>query len=265
MRRKKYIENKKSNHQRKGFNLFLIFTLIFSVLISIILFFAFKLSNIDKYLFVNRDLKDGSTNIYVVDSKNDYIKKYTFSDEMIIDSSYGYGEYNLKNLWVLSEKEKIGGKLVVTSINKNFNLPLFYYLNGNQTNMDLLHRIKSKMVISNLVSDDYLIKDFELPKYISVDFVNNEIQESGVEVIVEDLTGSYDVGENIAQIIDTIGSKVVDYKKGYDENLDCEVIGQSQYLLADSLSSIFNCKFIESVDYGERILIRIGAKFGSRF
>ena len=263
MRRKKYIENKSKAVNNKR-NYFLIFIPVLILIILLTLYFIYKLATLPKFVFLNRNNVNGESEIFIVDSKNDYIKKYVFSDELLVDSSYGYGEYNLKNLWILSEKEKLGGKLMATTISKNFSLPIYYFLDQKKTNMDILHMFKARIAIKSNLSDEGVIESKDLSKSTLADFVNDVIQENAIDVIIDDRSGNPTSSENIALIVSTLGSKVVDYRKGFDENLDCEIQSNVNSEIVKNLSNIFGCP-VSLVKGDGKVVIVIGNKFSSRF
>lgn len=264
MRRQKYIDSKKQKIKKNS----LLYIAVLSsvpILVSAFAFLFFKLFSLEKYSFVYRD-KNKDTYIYIVDTKNDMAKKYFVNGNILLDSSRSLGEYSLENLWVLAEKEKIGGELVTKSIVKNFNLPIFYYLNGRDTNMDLYHLIKSRVTISKKYPTDAEINSFLISKSILVDFVDLEVQEGQMGVEITDLTGNSNISEQVSIIINNLGSKVTNFSRGSnDDNLDCEIVSKKEDRFVSMLKFIFDCEVKQHNEDLNYIKLRIGEKFVERF
>lgn len=265
MRRKKYIENKKKERKKSKFYIVsFLGVILLIVLLLLAIFYWYSMSVVGKYSFVNRNEATNQTEIYVVDTKNDFLKKYALSNDILLESSYGYGEYSLNNLWLLSEKEKIGGNLITKSINKNFLIPVYYYMDGRKTNMELVRNIKSRIIVKRNIPADVTITSKNLTNSTLADFVNEEIQEQALDITIDDYSGSYTLGENVSDIINVMGSKVGGYSRGYDENLDCEIYTPNENVLAEKLSRLFDCKIIYSSEQNG-IKLRVGKKFLMRF
>lgn len=264
MKRKKYLEKKNNSQRRKYKFLYLILIIIFLLLFLLATLFI-KFSNLEKYSFAVRNKLNNNTDIYIVDSSSSIVKKYSISGDIVVDSSFGYGEYKLSNLWALADNEKLGGQLVTKSIVKNFGIPVIYYIDGNKTNMNLIHKIKSKLVIRNKKDVDREILSSQLSKSITADFVDRLIQESGVEVVVYDYTGTTNTVEKVSEIINVLGSKIVDYQRSYDKDLNCVVEGKSDVRLTHVLVEVFDCEYTDNSIQENKVIFKIGEKFLSNF
>lgn len=257
MRRQKYRQKKQST---KKFNLYIgiLLLTLFLVLITII-YFVIALPRLQKFIFLDRT-KDGGGEIVIVET--DSITKYKIDSQKLLVSSRGLGEYKLESLWTLGEKEGYSGKLAVESVSKNYLIPVYLWRMDGKSNLNLLQKVKIK--INNLTNIEPIkvLETFDLPNSILVKFVDLNIQENNVLVEVDDLMGSQETIERVSSILDTLGTKISGYSRGYDSEMDCVILGRDGDAL-DILTKVFNCaKKIEDQD---NIKIRLGAKFAERF
>lgn len=261
MRRKKYIESKKNNGSKKHGYLYYLFGIASLLVVIVGIFLSFSFINLDKYSFVTRDNDSGNTDIYIVDTKSSMVKRYSIAGSLLVNSSLNYGEYTLSNLWHLADKEKLGGELIAKTIVKNFGLPVYYYLDGSKTNMSLVYLLKSKIILADKKEVDREITSDQLTKSILVDFVDDKIQEIGAEVVILDATGGVNISEKVSEVINVLGSKVVDYQKTYDPSLYCLVEGSSSLSLTKTLGEVFKCQIVNKNKNDNRVVIKIGEKF----
>lgn len=283
MRRQK--RNKKllriKTKQRRIINIF--YFCLFLILIIFILVFI-KVGNLGKFIYLD-NLNDDAQIVVVDPQKLKIIKILIPGDTQIIVSN-GLGTYKLKSLWKLGEKEGFKGKLVVSSIKKTFLLPIYLWKDGIKTNLNLWQRIRVSLIdkkISNYdvtninLIDINVLKQKELtdgtdgfiinskiPESVSIYFTDIYLSENISKIELVDLTGNISVSENFSKILGVIGTKITSYTKGFDENLDCEVIGKDTKLVK-VISDTFECKGIIEENLSVDIKIRLGKRFVDKF
>ncbi len=260
-RHKKRSITTRSSSSKKKLSLILVFGLF--LILSLFVFLFFKVLNLDKFAYINKTT-DGSAEIIVVDSKNDRIVKYLISSDTELDSSRNLGEYKLGSLWILGDKEGYGGKLVSETISKNYFLPIYLWSDGVKTNMSVYQKIKSFFVNKQNVGYEETFTSQKLSNSVLINFVNPKMAESIVKVDIEDLTGTVDTAPKLAKIMEIMGAKITSNSKGYDEKLDCEIIGKD-YEVAKIVSDNFDCKLILDKNLSVDLKIKLGAAFAQRF
>lgn len=258
MRRKE--REKKLNKSKKGYYLF--FALLFVLFIFVSIYFWFKISNLPKYAVVEKD-SDGGASVYIVDPSIDKVKRYKVNPDILLTSSNGYGEYKLSSLWELGKKEGLNGKLAMRSIVNNYFVPVYLWKDGNNSNLNLFQKINFKTVLLSNVEYSGEFSSFELKNSILIDFVDNQIQEGGVDIYVEDLTGDPVVIDKLSKIVGVVGTKISGYNKGYDAEFDCEISGGDNYAV-EVFSKFLDCNNrIKTED--SKVKIKIGGMYASRF
>jgi len=92
-------------------------------------------------------------------------------------------------------------------------------------------------------------------------FMSNE----NTKVIIKDATGNTNVAEELGEIIEIIGAKVVSIDNIDEEIYDCGVQGKSQ-IITSRIAQQFSCKILTKHLEGNIDLeIRIGKQFADRF
>lgn len=256
MRRQKYRQKK----QRNGKKIFLlILSLLFLLALFLWIYFAISIPRLEKFIFLNKTV-DGGGEVIIVDS--DTVSKYFIDSQKLLVSSRGLGEYKLNSLWILGEKEGYSGKLAVESVAKNYSIPIYLWKDGNKSNLSLSQIVKIKLVKFADTKPLQSFDSFNLPSSFLVEFVDDDIQEQGVLVEVDDYTGSQKTLEGVSAILGVLGTKIAGYSKGSDDDLDCVVVGEDKKIL-NKVSLVFGCKQI--VESRDNIKIRLGGKFAERF
>lgn len=244
----------------------ILFTLLVSGLLFVSLlvfvFIYYKVSTLDKFIFVNKT-NDNGGEIVLVNNTSDRIIKYKINPDKILVSARGYGEYKLESLWILGQKEGLNGKLVAETVTTNFLSPVYLWKNGDKTNLNIFQKIKVKSLRINEVNPDKTLDAFDLSNSVLINFINNDIQEKNISVEVEDLTGNQSTINKVSAIIGTLGTKVSGYNKGYDESIDCEISG-SDNATANVFADVFDCNIVNNTET-KGIKIKLGAKFADRF
>ncbi|HCR35608.1 hypothetical protein A2130_00785 [Candidatus Woesebacteria bacterium GWC2_33_12] len=225
-------------------------------------FLFFKVKTLDKFTYINN--KDGNAEIIVVDPLKDDLIKIFIDKNFNLESSRNFGEYKLASLWILGEKEKYNGKLVTETIVKNFNIPVYLWKDGDSTNLNLYQTIKVFWLFDKKNDYDYSLTSKTVKDSILINFVNPYVAQRMPKVRIENLTGENGVAEDVSKILEIIGFKTADYSKGYDEKLDCEVIGSNKNY-NEIVSKIFNCQSFIDLNQTIDLKIRIGKSFSDRF
>ncbi len=234
---------------------------VFFVVLGL-LFVWYKVSKLEKFTYVEKTSDNGAF-ITVVDSKIDKNTRYKVNADIILNSARGLGEYKLESLWVLGEKEGYGGKLVSESILSNYLIPVYLWKNDSKSNLNFYQKIKVFLISKQNIKEEKMLVETNLSNSVLINFLDNNIQESEVKVYVDDMTGDPEAISKVSDIIGTLGTKISGYNKGYDENLDCELLGKDAQILK-VFSSVFGCKIVNQTDSDE-VKIKLGAKFADRF
>lgn len=237
--------------------------LIFVFVMGALVFAFFKVATLPKFTYLNKT-NDSGAEIIIIDPQNDKLVKLLVPNEVMLDSAHGYGNYKLSSLWKLSEKDKIGGKLISETILKNFLIPVPLWKNGNNSNLNPFQRIKAILTEKKLKGYDATIDTKKISNSILINFVNPTFVDNTPKIDINDLTGDIATATRVSRVVEIIGGKVTSNSKGYDENLDCEVYGGDTQEVR-IFAQVFSCT--EKVeDQGPiDIKIRLGAKFSERF
>jgi|CXWL01.1.fsa_nt_gi hypothetical protein len=230
--------------------------------VSIFIFIYYKVSTLDKFIFVNKT-NNGGGEVIVVDSNSDKVIKYQINPDTVLVSARGYGEYKLESLWILGQKEGLNGKLVAESVTTNFLSPVHLWKNGDKSNLNIFQKIKIKSLRTDEISPDKTLDTFNLSNSVLINFINNDIQEKNISVEVEDLTGDQSTINKVSAIIGTLGTKVSGYNKGYDENVDCEISGSDKATI-NVFADIFDCNIVNNPETNG-VKLKLGVKFADRF
>lgn len=258
MRRKNREKKIKKNRN------FVVYIVVFSVVLLVVglLLVWYKVSKLEKFAYVEKSSDNGAF-ITVVDSRGDKNVRYKVNPNMVLNSARDLGEYKIESLWVLGDKEGYGGKLVSESLVSNYQIPVYLWKSDRDSNLSFYQKIKVSLASKQKNIETLELVDADLSNFILINFLDNDIQESGIRVYVDDMTGDPEVTEKVSSIIGTLGTKVSGYNKGYDENLDCELYGNDTRILK-VFSSVFGCKVMGQTDSNE-VKIKLGAKFADRF
>lgn len=254
MRKSRQIRNKRS---LPLLLVFLFLTFIFLV------FIFFRVLTLDKFIYVNKTVA-GDAEIIIVDSRNDKIIRYLIPAKTELISARGYGNYKLESLWILSQKDRIEGKLIAETISKNYALPIYLWKNEKRTNLTLLQRLKLLMVNRETNKYDLEFKSPKLSNSVLINFVENEFTQITPKIELVDLTGEQDLIEKISNIIEVVGGKIYTNSKGFDEDLDCEVRLKTDEM-PRIFSKIFSCENMIDSSISTDIKIKLGVKFAERF
>lgn len=275
MRRSRIEKIKNGKAEKKRGFFWLLYLVIGLVVFSLAVFFV-KLLLLPKYYFV--DNAKETTDIYIVDTEQDKYTRLLIPGATEVSSACSYGKYKIGNLWKMVSKDSDCHHLMTTTIVKNFGFPVYLWKDGKDTNLNLLqvtkfYMVRSKFVDVNLNKYQFLkpsefkdgssgyVVSSKSPEDILVYFVDNQAGDIH-DIELSDLTGNIDTLEQLEQLFSVFGLKIKDYKKGYDENLDCQVYGGNQKLVK-LFSKILLCDVVneQTVQFG----LRVGSLFARRF
>lgn len=256
-------KKERKNRLNKNKKIFLLTVILFVfILVITLIIFWFKFIKLPKFTVIQKT-DDGGGEVLIIDPRTDIVIRYKIDPNIVLDSAYGYGEYKLSSLWTLGDKEGLGGDLVVKSIASNFLIPVYLWDSDSKSNLNLYQKIKLNLVSKKDNNEAIQFKSFDLPNSILINFVNEEIQESGIGVEVEDLTGNPETIDKVSKLIGILGTKVSGYAKGYDKEFDCEVYA-SDIEIRNLVSNIFDCNGFTN-ESENKLKIKLGAKFADRF
>ena len=162
----------------------------------------------------------------------------------------------LKKLSLMDDK-RTGSLLILAALDKRRNGEIGEALNLYQT-------IKVFWLFDKKNDYDYSLTSKTVKDSILINFVNPYVAQRMPKVRIENLTGENGVAEDVSKILEIIGFKTADYSKGYDEKLDCEVIGSNKNY-NEIVSKIFNCQSFIDLNQTIDLKIRIGKSFSDRF
>jgi len=246
--------NSKIKGQKLKVKVIYIFVLILFLVFSFLIFIFFKVVTLEKFIYVNK-ASDGSAEI-ISDSF-----KYKIPADTELESARRYGKYKLSSLWQLSEKDEVGGKLITETIVKNYSLPVFLWKDKNKSNLNIYQKIQV-FFNGKKKNIDFIISSSKIPSSILIQFVDPTFIEVTPKIDVYDLTGSLNTLDRVSKIIEVMGGKITSNSKGYDENLNCEILS-NDLKLARIFANILDCKVLESDS--STLRIKLGAKFVDRF
>ncbi|MGA2910841.1 MAG: hypothetical protein ABSE04_03545 [Candidatus Microgenomates bacterium] len=99
---------------------------------------------------------------------------------------------------------------------------------------------------------------------LTVYFSDNDIADENLRVNIVDATGAPGVSDNVGEILEVMGGKVVSVdKKLSAENSDCSVTGNNSEIIR-KVSDLFSCRVVKGqTDFD--LEIQLGQKFAARF
>lgn len=250
-------QKKQNSHWPLAIGIIVVVAFIFLSLL------VYKVFTVDSFAFINK-ADNGDAEIIVFDPVGNTSKSFVVAGNTVLSSSRSLGEYRLDNLWILGRKEGYGGKLISESISKNFLIPIYYWKDENKTNLDIFKLIRAKIILGSGTIERKDIQLNNLSNSILVNFVNTEISDSGVEVEIEDLTGTVSTSNDVAKILEILGTKITSFSKGYEKDLDCEVLGTSKKFV-EVIATHLDCKETMKEDLKTDIVVRLGGQFAERF
>lgn len=252
----------KTKNSKSKINFFVLLSLIILVL-GLAFLIMFKVFMLPKFIYVNKT-ENGGAEIIIIDSSLDKELKYLIPYDTELNSARNYGTYKMSSLWILSEKNSIGGKLIAETVTKNYFLPIYLWRDNTRSNLSLLQRIKIFFTKRNSLGYEATIMSTNLPNSILINFINPSFTDFIPKIEVEDLTGNIGIIGKISNIIEVIGGKITSNSKGYDENLNCEISGRDENVVR-IFSEVLNCDEVKNELTNTDLRIRLGAKFVDRF
>lgn len=258
----KYNYRKFQNSKQKKLKIIKVYLVVmFVIIIGFLGFLTFRVITLEKFIYINN--KDGNAEIIIVDPQKESPTKMFIDKNFLLKSSRNYGEYKLSNLWILSRKEKTKGRLVAETIVKNFSIPIYYWKDGKQTNLNIFQKLKI-IFIKNNNNYNFILESTSLSDNVLIYFIDNNLYSHGpYKMLMEDMTGDKEISYKLSKILETFGVKTTLFKKGYEKNLECQIGGEKQNLVK-IVAKILTCEdIIESESFDLRI--RVGKVFIDRF
>lgn len=301
-RRKKFTKRWRSAHTPNGKGrVYGIFIRILIPLIVIILVFLFiKIRTIywnghDKLAFTYRT-DGGDIAVVVADPKLEELTTLIIPGDTQVDVAENYGIMRIKNVWQLSQNEKLKGRLLPETVTQNFLFPVYLWSDTRQgpfkfifdpgaTNIPFGDRVmfaifslkipslgrseinlgESQFLKKQKLNDGEIgyVLSGQVSQRLTIYFSDNELSMAGSKVNIIDATGTSDVAIKVGEIIEVLGGKVVSVEKKPPENFDCEVNGIDPTIIKKVLT-LFSCKKgVGKTDFD--LEVRLGANFAKRF
>jgi len=250
----------------------------------------------DKFDYVFRQ-DNGDVAVTVLDPKLSESTTLIIPGDTQVDVAGNYGTLRIKNVWQLGFDEKLGGKLLASTVTKNFLEPTFLWSDNDvnsfkfifapkNTNIPLGDRIamtifsmqvksvnnstvdlgKSQFIKKTVLSDGasgYILTG-PVSARITSNFADNDFADQSLRVDIADSTGSPGSANTVGEIIEVMGGKIVSVdRKPTDSVLDCVVLGNNSKIVK-KIANLFGCK-----SSGEKSVfdleIRLGALFAKRY
>ena len=241
---------------------------------------------------------NGSIGVTVLDPNLGEMTTITIPGETEVDVARNYGTIRIKNVWQLSQNEKLGGALLPETITQNFLFPVTLWSTSDLTDVFKFVFSPGKNNISfgdRLSAGIFALKVKDLDKTgidmaksqflhkeklndgqvgyrlvggvserLGIYFSDNNIASRNLRVYIVDATGQAEVAPLVGQIIEVLGGKVVSInKKQQPEDSDCTVLGNDKNI-DKKVANLFSCKVTnEKTDFD--LEIRLGSKFAKRF
>lgn len=136
--------------------------------------------------------------------------------------------------------------------------------NAKRSDLELIDTdyLREQKLISGEVG--YVLTGRYPTEYIAI-FSDPLISEENAKVIIKDATGDLNTAEDLGEIIEIIGAKVVSIDNINEENYDCSIKGDSKILI-DRITRQFGCEVInENLISNINLEIKIGKNFTKRF
>lgn len=301
--------NRLNREVRKNRIMFFIKLLVLPVVL-ILVFLFFRISEkywngSDKFGYVFR-LPNGDVAVTELDPKLSEETTLIIPGDTQVDVAGNYGTFRIKNVWQLGIDEKLDGRLLASSITKNFSFPVFLWSDGDieslkngsvlgtlkfvvgpkKTNIPFGDRVLSGLFSIKLKSIDKTEINLGTSKFLqkvklndgqtgylingavsgrlTTYFSDNDFADGSLRVEIIDATGAPGVSDNVGQVIQVLGGKVVSVEKdAEDVNLDCKVAGTNSKIVR-KISNLFGCRELREKSVFD-LEIRLGAKFAKRF
>lgn len=124
----------------------------------------------------------------------------------------------------------------------------------------------SKFLNNTTLSDGQpgYVLNGNISERLTIYFSDNNMANSNLTVEISDATGQYGLGNQVGQIIQVLGGKVVSVDKiEPNSDLDCLVTGEN-HIVDIKIATVFGCKV--SANKGNfDVEVRLGEKFANRF
>jgi len=292
--RRKNLLKKKGKGIRKSFRFLTLLLLVLGIFLFTYLRTIYW-NGRDKLAFAFR-MNSGDVGVTVADPKLIEITTLVIPGDTQVDVAENYGTFRIKNVWQLSQNEKLKGRLLPETITQNFLFPTFLWADtevgtlkfifaSNATNIPFGDRLNLALFALkvqgpgrteiNLGQSQFLRKlklnDGQIGYVLSgqpssrltVYFSDNTLSVSGTKVNIVDATGTSDVANKVGQIVEVMGAKVVSVEKKAPTGFGCEVVGADSEIVKKVLT-LFSCTDGDRTSDFD-LEIRLGQDFAKRF
>jgi len=280
---------KRNQKKEKGRIYGIIIRVVIPLLLIASVFLYFKLSTKywngqDKFAFVFQN-QNGDVDITVLDPVLNEESVLIIPGDTEVDVARGYGTLKIKNVWQLGMNEKLKGSLLTQTIMNNFSFPVFLWWDKDNTNIPIGDRIFAFMFMKGIKSIDKTEIDLGKSQFLqkqkltdgstgyilngtisgrlTVYFADNKFGDKNLRFGIVDATGAPGISEQVGQILEVLGGKVVSIdRKSPDNTLDCQVGGKNNDAVG-KVATLFSCTKISSstdldleMDIGTKFLLQ---------
>ena len=280
-------KHREHKHKKKSFK-FLLPTILIILVIGIFIFIKASTQHWnghDKVGFAFAK-DNGDVGVTVLDPNLGEMTTITIPGETEVDVARNYGTLRVKNVWQLSQNEKLGGALLPETVTQNFLFPITLWKGPNSTNIPFGDRLmiwfftmklkdldkteidmgKSQFLRKEKLNDGQVGYRLvgEISGRLGVYFSDNDMVTKNTRVYIVDATSQAGVASQVGEIIEVLGGKIVSVDRKQEAgDFDCEVLGVDKNI-NKKVANLFSCKIInDKTDFD--LEVRLGAKFASRF
>jgi hypothetical protein len=229
---------------------------------------------------------NGDVGVEILDPKLNEITTITIPGETEVDVARNYGTLRLKNVWQLSQNEKLNGALLPETILQNFLFPITLWNDTKSTNIPIGDRLmiwlftikvhdldkteidmgKSQYLHKEKLNDGQVGYRLlgNISERLGVYFLDNEIASKNLKVHIIDANGKTANSLIVGQILEVLGGKIVSVDRKQDlGDYDCQVLGTDKNI-NKKIASLFSCLVLDEKTSFD-LEIRLGGKFAKRF
>jgi hypothetical protein len=247
----------------------------------------------DKLAFVFQN-PEGAVGVTILDPALNEEITLSIPADTEIDVARGYGTLRIKNVWQLGVNEKLGGGLLAQTLTDSFLFPTNlwsdrdlgdiwkFIFSAKETNIPFGDRLSAGLFALKVNSIDKTNIDLAKSQFLhketltdgkpgyvltgainsrlTVYFADNNFADKNMKFGLVDATGKPGIAEQVGQILEVLGGKVVAVdKKVVDPSLDCDVGGLDRDAVG-KVATLFSCREFSGKSNFD-LEMRMGAKF----
>lgn len=263
---------------------FVFLTLTILVLIALVIYLTKSIYSLN-FSFV-RQIKDDGIEVVSMNFKRSSMQSIFIHPDTVLDLPGNKGRYKASSIWKLGLKSKGDNRFVPRVVSYNFLLPVYDVVSSEESTLDYKSKIAVYLVDRGIIglkhqkfnlqesgflrqidfgdgSSGYELSKKILPRSMTLAFVD-ELSSQMDGLNLHDMSGSASKLEYLSLIVESMGSKIVAYKKGYDSELNCRVTYKSSNEVI-FFEKLFGCEIKQEDTADNFILLQIGAKFLNNF